>query len=200
MNDAKWVYEQTEPCLFTVGHFDPQDKWHTDSDYNTREEAANRCAFLNSGVKSFYRNIAHDLQQALAERNELRQCCCEMLDMIERLPEMGKLSPCDGRVRWRKALGLDPQTGKKPHNIESERRFYAKQFEMCGTEMTGAHILLVPAGMDIDGKHWQALHGESMHTIGDFELDDGETVEDLAKLLRQCLPGAEVQPPMEVGG
>ena len=58
-----------------------------------------------------YPGIACDFEQAKAERDELRECCREMLDMIERMPEMGKLSPCDGRVRWRQALGRDAKTG-----------------------------------------------------------------------------------------
>ena len=49
--------------------------------------------------------------QYKAERDELRECCVEMLDMIEREPGIGPLSPCDGRVRWRRALGRDPITG-----------------------------------------------------------------------------------------
>ncbi len=49
--------------------------------------------------------------QYKAERDELRECCAEMLDMIEREPGIGPLSPCDGRVRWRRALGRDPITG-----------------------------------------------------------------------------------------
>lgn len=42
-----YVYLQTEPQLFTVGFFDPNGKWHPESDYNLREDAANRVAFLN---------------------------------------------------------------------------------------------------------------------------------------------------------
>jgi len=44
---SMWVYEQTEPGLWTVGYFDPQGKWHTDSDHTIREDAAKRCAWLN---------------------------------------------------------------------------------------------------------------------------------------------------------
>lgn len=42
-----WVYIISEPHLFTVGFYDPSGKWHSDSDHDTRESAAARCAFLN---------------------------------------------------------------------------------------------------------------------------------------------------------
>ena len=42
-----WVYIRTEPGLYTVGFFDPDKKFHTDSDHCDREDAANRVAFLN---------------------------------------------------------------------------------------------------------------------------------------------------------
>lgn len=44
-----WVYERTEPGLYTVGFYDPNGKWHPDSDYANREEAANRVHHLNGG-------------------------------------------------------------------------------------------------------------------------------------------------------
>jgi hypothetical protein len=47
-----WVYIPTEPGLFTVGFYDPDGEWHPDVDYNSREEAAKRVAFLNGGAAS----------------------------------------------------------------------------------------------------------------------------------------------------
>lgn len=49
MNGTTWVYIRTEPGLFTVGFYDPTGKWHPDSDYNDREEAAARVNYLNGG-------------------------------------------------------------------------------------------------------------------------------------------------------
>lgn len=43
-----WVYIQTEPGLFTVGFFDPENKWHGDSD-GTQKECAERVHYLNGG-------------------------------------------------------------------------------------------------------------------------------------------------------
>ena len=42
-----WVYEKSEPNLWTVGFYDPNAGWHTDSDHTTQEQAAKRTAWLN---------------------------------------------------------------------------------------------------------------------------------------------------------
>ena len=44
-----WVYVNSEPGLYTVGFYDPEEKWHTDSDHATKQEAAARCNYLNGG-------------------------------------------------------------------------------------------------------------------------------------------------------
>lgn len=46
-----WVYVQSEPNLFTVGFYSPDGEWHTDSDYSSKREAAERCAYLNGSKK-----------------------------------------------------------------------------------------------------------------------------------------------------
>jgi len=86
-----------------------------------------------------------------------------------------------------------------PVDIDHERRWYKRLCKLHGIDMAGAHFLLVPHGFDVDGNAWDVLHGESMVTINDYELEDGETVEDLAAHLRECMPGAKVQPPCVVG-
>lgn len=45
-----YVYIQSEfspYCLYTVGFYDPQGKWHSESDFSTSEEAAKRVHYLN---------------------------------------------------------------------------------------------------------------------------------------------------------
>lgn len=42
-----WVYVKSEPGLWTVGHYDPQEQWHPDSDHGSTLQAADRCAYLN---------------------------------------------------------------------------------------------------------------------------------------------------------
>lgn len=44
-----WVYEQTEPNLWTVGFYDTNGNWHTESDYCTQILAAERVHYLNGG-------------------------------------------------------------------------------------------------------------------------------------------------------
>lgn len=42
-----YVYIQSEPGLYTVGFYDPTGKWHPESDWDTREAAAERVHYLN---------------------------------------------------------------------------------------------------------------------------------------------------------
>lgn len=44
---TNYVYLKSEPGLFTVGFFDPSGKWQPESDFNLRDEAAERVAWLN---------------------------------------------------------------------------------------------------------------------------------------------------------
>lgn len=44
-----YVYIESDPSLYTVGFYDPDGKWHPESDWNNREDAANRVHFLNGG-------------------------------------------------------------------------------------------------------------------------------------------------------
>ena len=42
-----YVYKQTEPGLWTVGYYDPQGRWVSESDHDIKQEAAKRVAWLN---------------------------------------------------------------------------------------------------------------------------------------------------------
>lgn len=44
-----YVYVQSEPTLWTVGHYDPQGKWVSESDHASPEAAATRVHYLNGG-------------------------------------------------------------------------------------------------------------------------------------------------------
>ena len=46
-----YVYEQTEPNVWTVGHYKPDGKWVAESDHDSPEEAAERVHYLNGGKK-----------------------------------------------------------------------------------------------------------------------------------------------------
>lgn len=52
MNGTCWVYVRSESHLFTVGFYDPDGKWHPDSDHETSEEAAKRVHYLNGGKEA----------------------------------------------------------------------------------------------------------------------------------------------------
>lgn len=42
-----YVYIKTEPRLWTVGFYDPNGKWHPESDHDNPEAAAKRVNYLN---------------------------------------------------------------------------------------------------------------------------------------------------------
>lgn len=44
-----YVYLNSEPGLWTVGFFDPKGNWIPESDYNDKDQAAKRVAYLNGG-------------------------------------------------------------------------------------------------------------------------------------------------------
>ena len=46
-----YVYIKSESCLWTVGFYDPQGQWHSESDWDTAGEAAARVHYLNGGAK-----------------------------------------------------------------------------------------------------------------------------------------------------
>lgn len=46
MSMSIWVYVRSEPGLYTVGFYDPQGKWHPDSDYNDSNQAAKRVHYF----------------------------------------------------------------------------------------------------------------------------------------------------------
>ena len=62
-----YVYVKSEPGLWTVGFYAPDDEWHPDSDHSDREEAANRVAYLKGGgpqisddqIKRLVRDISY---------------------------------------------------------------------------------------------------------------------------------------------
>lgn len=43
-----YLYSQSDN-LFTVGFYEPNGRWHPESDHSTREEAAKRVHYLNGG-------------------------------------------------------------------------------------------------------------------------------------------------------
>jgi hypothetical protein len=42
-----YVYVQSEPGLWTVGFYRPDGRWESESDHNSRTDAADRVAWLN---------------------------------------------------------------------------------------------------------------------------------------------------------
>lgn len=67
-----YIYIRSEPQLWTVGHYTPSGKWEPESDHSTRNEAANRVAYLNgdSDAKELHERIAQ-LEAKIADLKEM---------------------------------------------------------------------------------------------------------------------------------
>lgn len=48
-----YLLTETNPNLYTVGFYDPEGVWHSESDHETKREATARVVYLNGGD---YRN------------------------------------------------------------------------------------------------------------------------------------------------
>lgn len=46
---SAYVYERSEPTLWTVGHYSPDGEWNPESDHPTADAAAERVHYLNGG-------------------------------------------------------------------------------------------------------------------------------------------------------
>ena len=44
-----YVYIKSEPCLWTVGFYDPKGVWHPDCDFDNQTLARERVHYLNGG-------------------------------------------------------------------------------------------------------------------------------------------------------
>lgn len=56
-----YVYINSEPGLWTVGFYSPDGKWHSDSDHNDRNEAAERVAWLNGSRPTMPQSVQEAL-------------------------------------------------------------------------------------------------------------------------------------------
>lgn len=85
---TSWTYKQTEPTLWTVGHYDGDDRFQPESDHGTPDEAAARVRWLNGGCDCAKRLDEHQEQiEALiattTTHTELLDRDGERLDAIE---------------------------------------------------------------------------------------------------------------------
>jgi len=47
-----YVYIKSEENLWTTGFYGPDSEWNSDDDFNSKEDAANRVAYLNGNPKA----------------------------------------------------------------------------------------------------------------------------------------------------
>ena len=60
-----WVYIETEPGCYTVGHYSPDGRYHTDSDHSDKGKAADRVAFLNGKPSPLLEEMSLALERLL---------------------------------------------------------------------------------------------------------------------------------------
>lgn len=56
-----YVYIKSEPQLWTVGFYDPQGRWHPESDHTDKEQAAERTAWLNGSRPTMPQSVIEAL-------------------------------------------------------------------------------------------------------------------------------------------
>ena len=59
-----WVYLRTEKRLWTVGYYRPDGKFETDDDFDDRDAARDRVAYLNGGSdKDRFASIEEEIER-----------------------------------------------------------------------------------------------------------------------------------------
>jgi hypothetical protein len=86
-----WVYLRSEPGLWTVGYYDCNDRWQSDSDHDSSDDAAKRCAYLNGhdGATAAERDR---LRERVTEyRRRLESYADQVTDLMEQLGQLSTL-------------------------------------------------------------------------------------------------------------
>lgn len=55
-----YVYIKSEPHLWTVGFYSPDGKWNSESDWDSKDDAAKRVAYLNGKSSDTYPDTEAD--------------------------------------------------------------------------------------------------------------------------------------------
>ena len=123
-----WVYIISEPNLYAVGFYTPQGVWNTDSDHDSREDAAERVAWLNGGGRLGIRPTKYRKpHQNLGGRPEKYP---EAKEIVFRLRE--KDQEASGVVIWRRlrahaqARGWEESDLPRPSQLDREGRTVAR--------------------------------------------------------------------------
>lgn len=81
-----YVYVKTEASLWTVGFFAPDGRWHTDGDFDSSKEAAERVAYLNGAHSGMLERLAL-VEQRLDELENREMSPYEAAMILERANE-----------------------------------------------------------------------------------------------------------------
>jgi hypothetical protein len=64
---VSYVYIRSEPRVYTVGFYDPEGGWMSESDHDSTDKAAARVAYLNGQVVQRQDAASMQITPALAE-------------------------------------------------------------------------------------------------------------------------------------
>lgn len=113
-----YVYEKTEPDVWTVGHYDPAGKWVSESDHSTRAEAAQRVCTMNGGGVIFVERPADPKPSTaslvVAELRRLSKATRGQPVSIDVETWMGKAGADEVEVTWKVYVG--GSYGRSFHN------------------------------------------------------------------------------------
>ncbi len=68
-----YVARQTEPELWTVGHYDPSGEWHPESDHDCEADASDRVAVLNGSDIVLLEKLAAELSRLRPDAELMRR-------------------------------------------------------------------------------------------------------------------------------
>ena len=116
-----WVYIQSEPRLWTVGHYDQDGKFRPESDHGSADEAARRVHSLNGGTDEKLRAAAIAEAKAIEKLLEDRVRHLAALRQIANMTETGG-NPKGGYDIYHIALGALADAGRRSVNREASLR------------------------------------------------------------------------------
>jgi hypothetical protein len=155
-----YVYRESEPGLFTVGHYNGNGVWVPESDHSTTLEASRRCSYLNGGAEALLARLReHDKCDAClgVPPPAGRPCICGgtglMTEAVANMRlELGELRELAARQL---AKGLPESKGISPFILVRATANAFGQIQLDGPGERDVRTVIL-AG-DINCKVWAAI-------------------------------------------
>lgn len=190
-----YVYIRSEPGLWTVGHYDGDEKFYPESDHQDPEDAARRVRFLNGGAEVDQpAALRAERDQAVGTANELRAQLALSRAELDAVAD-GKPAVAEARVlRGRNAL-LDAEIVRVRAQLLSARdeldRVRAELHEVTGYWNDLTEEILKNTGDEYDGD--AAAPAIAVRYVRDLEAVAGRNAAGLRNALAIALNGMDVE-------